>query len=76
MEARKKIPTEMERERGVSKEGEKMRRCQKEAKERESVGKRERVWLCIEKAKESELKRLLSGSEKLFLAVYWLSLSA
>lgn len=28
------------------------------------------------KKKGSELKRLLSGSEKLFLAVYWLSLSA
>lgn len=50
-----------------AKERKKEGEAKRKEKERESSA---------EKEKESELKRLLSGSETLFLAAYWLSLSA
>lgn len=42
----------------------------------EAEGKEEKENCSDEKGKKSKLKRLLSGSEVLFLAVYWLSVSA
>lgn len=52
------------------------RKCQREGKGKDGQEEGERAKSVAGKEKESELKRLLSGSETLFLAAYRLSLSA